>query len=77
LQIGREDVVRVTERAYLDLIERAWNLDARLTGQTGIIIPEEPMSTPQSSFPFRTSSEGGYEARALGFPIFTPIRLRS
>jgi hypothetical protein len=28
-------------------------------------------------FSLQESPEGGYEARALGFPIFTPIRLRT
>ncbi len=35
------------------------------------------MSNAEIIFSLQESPEGGYEARALGFPIFTPIRLRS
>jgi hypothetical protein len=41
------------------------------TGKTGIILPEEPMAQAEIIFSVQESPEGGYEARALGFPIFT------
>jgi len=37
----------------------------------GKISPEETMSEAEIVFSVQESTEGGYEARALGFPIFT------
>ncbi len=45
----------------------------RSVGKTGIIASEERVFVPRSEiiFTVEESPEGGYEARAVGYPIFT------
>ena len=46
-------------------------LSPRLAGHKSIILLEEPLSQTEIIFAAQESPEGGYEASALGFQVFT------